>query len=111
MKQRRAEYFDGKKCVECNAKNNLTLDHIDRNTKISHKIWSWMQEKRDAELKKCQILCVKCHKEKTKKELATPLIHGTRMGWIKGCRCSDCNLGLREYFKDYRLRKRSFLTI
>lgn len=45
--------------------DNLEVDHIDPDQKISHKVWSWAKPRRDAELAKCQVLCNKCHKNKT----------------------------------------------
>jgi 5-methylcytosine-specific restriction endonuclease McrA len=66
--KRRNEYFANKVCAICGANNNLELDHINSEEKETHRIWSWCKEKRDKELKKCQILCEQCHKEKTSKE-------------------------------------------
>lgn len=63
--QRRDEYFQDKSCVRCGNHNELELDHIDPNTKVSHSIWSWSKERREKELAKCQVLCHTCHKEKT----------------------------------------------
>jgi 5-methylcytosine-specific restriction endonuclease McrA len=65
---RRAEYFTGKNCVNCDSTEQLELDHIDRTVKIDHKIWSWSKARREAELVKCQILCKECHKKKTAQE-------------------------------------------
>lgn len=63
--KRRADFFMGKTCVRCGATEELQLDHIDRNTKVHHGIWSWSEERRNSELAKCQILCLPCHKTKT----------------------------------------------
>lgn len=62
------DFFEGKSCVQCGSTENLELDHIDRTTKIDHKIWSWTRVKREAEIAKCQVLCHDCHKEKTRAE-------------------------------------------
>ncbi len=71
MARRRKEWFDAKgPCVQCGSWQELELDHIDPKTKVSSRIWSWTQSKRDAELKKCQVLCRSCHLEKTKKDLS-----------------------------------------
>ncbi len=63
--KRRASYFEGKVCALCASPHPTVLDHIDPFQKVSHRIWSWSQERREAELAKCQPLCVDCHKEKT----------------------------------------------
>ena len=63
--KRRADYLADKCCVRCGATVDLRLDHIDPKTKVSHSIWSWSQERRDAEIAKCQVLCEPCHKKKT----------------------------------------------
>ena len=71
-KKRRAhcrEYLGGK-CVKCGTTHNLQFDHIKRegkkyeiSTKLTNK-WDNLKE----ELDKCQLLCVDCHKVKTKSE-------------------------------------------
>lgn len=63
--RRRFEWFSGKSCIRCGSNEDLRLDHIDPSTKIDHKVWSWSQERRDAELAKCQVLCQPCHIWKT----------------------------------------------
>jgi hypothetical protein len=66
LRKRKSEYFANKSCVKCNSTERLELDHIDPSKKITHSIWSRNQKFRDEELLKCQILCYKCHKEKSK---------------------------------------------
>jgi hypothetical protein len=63
-------------CVRCQSWNDLTLDHIDPSQKISHSVWSWSQSKREAELAKCQILCLSCHNLKSAGEKAMGLANG-----------------------------------
>ena len=70
MAARRAEYFDGKSCVTCGSTESLELDHIDPATKVSHRIWSWSTERREAELAKCQPLCRDCHESKSVREFS-----------------------------------------
>ena len=66
--KRRADFFKDKKCVQCGSTERLELDHIDRETKESHSIWSWSEVRRLAEIAKCQVLCHECHRLKTRKE-------------------------------------------
>ncbi len=63
--KRRADFFADKLCTKCDSAKNLELDHIDPALKLSHSIWSWSEKRRLEEIKKCQILCEDCHKEKT----------------------------------------------
>lgn len=94
-KEARKTFFQGKACVKCNATSDLQLDHINPAEKIDHNIWSWSEESRNAEIKKCQILCKECHKRKTKDDLrkmfSKPIEHGTATAYEhKGCRCELC---------------------
>lgn len=68
-RQRAIERLGGK-CVGCGTRDNLELDHKDPSTKSFSfaKIWSYSLNKFDKELEKAQLLCVDCHKKKTKKE-------------------------------------------
>jgi len=72
-KQRnRALQILGGKCVKCRTTENLQFDHIDPATKSFHIgqqiTGSW--EEIEKELKKCQLLCYRCHKIKSGKESA-----------------------------------------
>lgn len=94
--KRRAGYFADKSCVQCGSTDRMELDHIDRTKKVSHRIWSWSQNKMADELRKCQVLCYECHMAKTIQERTKPLVHGTCNGYYqKRCRCRDC--------KDWRM--------
>ena len=55
-------------CVLCGSNEELQLDHIDPQTKISHRIFTWSEERRLKELAKCRVLCWRCHKKKTATE-------------------------------------------
>jgi 5-methylcytosine-specific restriction endonuclease McrA len=87
--KRRADFFKDKCCVKCGYRKKLELDHINRENKISHNIWSWTKSKREKELEKCQVLCYTCHKEKTKLESIALRQHG-RTWYGYGCRCEIC---------------------
>lgn len=90
--KRRAEFFADKRCAVwwCGETENLELDHLDPAQKETHAIWSWSQERREVELAKCQVLCVKCHAEKTKQERQEGRLHGTAAGYHRGCKCAPC---------------------
>lgn len=97
---RRKNFFKDKKCIKCGSTEKLELDHIKREDKKSHKIWSWSDIKREEEIKKCQILCHDCHLEKTIKESTNdycPRGHGlkTKTKNSKFCRMC-CKLRMRD---------------
>ena len=63
------EYLGGK-CVKCGTTHNLQFDHIKREGKkytITRRITGNFDNLKE-ELDKCQLLCVDCHKVKTKSE-------------------------------------------
>jgi|SRR6516164_5497046 len=74
---RRADWFKGKMCVNCSSAELLELDHIDPKQKVSHKIWSWSVQRREAELAKCQILCRVCHEKTSAAVLPRGEEHGS----------------------------------
>jgi hypothetical protein len=100
IKERRDRWFEENgPCCTCGSWINLELDHEDPSTKISHRVWSWSQERRDKELEKCRALCRICHRNKTSAELRTLFSvtdptrwkHGTNNTYNKhGCRCKLC---------------------
>lgn len=59
--RRREHWFATKACEKCGSPGNLEIHHLDPAIKISHVIWSWSEERRDAELEKCIVLCTVCH--------------------------------------------------
>ena len=106
MRNRRAEYFNGKSCNHCGSSRELELDHVDPSKKVSHKIWSWSAERREAELAKCQVLCSDCHLEKTLSERPKPVHGSSAMYRHHGCKCDTCRAGQRDRAREYRARKK-----
>lgn len=101
MNQARA--FLGGKCAKCGDVNDLELDHIDRSTKsfTIGSLWSVNKEKFWAEVRKCQLLCLKCHAEKTLVDLgqkSAKLTHGTLSSY-RYCKCPDCKKAKADYMK------------
>lgn len=70
LKRRRQAWLrENGPCVKCGSTERLEVDHINPAEKKTHAVWSWKQERRMAELKKCQVLCYKCHKKKSGDEM------------------------------------------
>lgn len=89
IQKRRAKWFlEEGPCRKCGSAENLEVDHIDPSTKVSHRIWSWSEERLYEELAKCQPLCKNCHKNKTSDQISVKE-HGTTM-YQRGCRCRVC---------------------
>lgn len=85
-------------CCHCGSTERLEVDHIDPSTKVSHNVWSWNPIRRAEELKKCQVLCKSCHKEKSDNAMKIAVPHGTHSGYSHhGCRCVNCCDAHREY--------------
>jgi len=80
-------------CKQCGSSENLEVDHIDPSTKVDHNVFGWSAARREAELKKCRVLCRKCHKLKTliNREYGVNAEHGNYAMWAKyKCRCVAC---------------------
>jgi hypothetical protein len=95
---RRQAFFNGKRCARCGGTEALELDHVDPEKKVSHKIWSWSDDRRDAEIAKCQVLCGECHLLKTfGRPVGARAEHGTRSRYRSGCKCGPCRKANVDY--------------
>ena len=92
----------GGKCVVCGTIDNLEIDHIDPATKTMSvsTMWSCSQEKYDAEIRLCQLLCNEHHKQKTSKERSVG--HGQGRTGKRNCYCKLCAPLKRAYQRRYR---------
>lgn len=90
----------GGKCIKCGITDGLEFDHIDpenKNFNIGKCIHGKSIEDLNEELKKCQILCSPCHKEKNKVDNGEAR-HGTRSMYVHHkCRCIPCKESNRNY--------------
>lgn len=102
QKRRNAWLQQNGPCKKCGSTEKLEVDHIDRKTKINHKVWTWSQIRRDEELQKCQVLCKKCHVEKTAADMGYRQ-HGDS-GYHRGCRCKICKDVAVKRVNEYRWR-------
>ena len=99
LRKRREAFFADKSCVKCGSRKEMQLDHKDPDQKVSHRIWSWSKERRDAEIAKCQVLCYECHLDKTIKENSRPITHGNS-GYDRFCRCERCKTAHSKRMKE-----------
>lgn len=108
MQNRRVAWLEENgPCVKCGSKEKLQVDHVDPKQKVSHRIWSWSDGRRLEELAKCEVLCEKCHSEKSifdRNHL--PARHGSKVMYNYGCRCADCSKANAVACKAYRERKK-----
>lgn len=92
--KRRLKYIGimGGCCIKCKSCDNLEIHHSNRETKVSHRIWSWKENRILEEIAKCELLCRDCHFKETAKERGYyQYEHGTLTCYKKAkCRCSLC---------------------
>lgn len=98
VSRRRAAWFADKICEQCDGVECLELHHKDTLEKISHRIWSWSEVRRLAELAKCIVLCRECHDM-----LHYSQCHSYRLG----CRCPECTEAHRLRHARYRATLRT----
>lgn len=109
---KRAAWFKGKTCANCGSSENLELDHINPELKVSHRIWSWSDARIAEETSKCQPLCKDCHKAKTSADRLPP--HGTNNRYTckkYPCRCDLCKKAHAEANQKYKLASRKLQSV
>lgn len=95
----------GGACARCGGRDNLEIDHIDPKQKkfeVMAKCWCTSWDKLKVEIAKCQLLCERCHLEKTSVAKGT---HGTLSAW-RYCKCDICRATYNAYMKKYRAERR-----
>lgn len=106
--RRRLEYIAqlGGCCVKCGSKDRLEFDHIDPSTKsfgVSDRMAGMAKDRLDAEVAKCQLLCIGCHFEKTLVDKGIERWkHGTLSGY-RYCRCPECKKAKSDHSRQARL--------
>lgn len=98
----------GGKCVDCGSIHNLEFDHIDRTLKSFNigACYSLPLVELLEELKKCQLLCHKCHKLKTREIDGLKAEHGKySMYRHYKCRCALCKEANRRQHAEWRYKK------
>lgn len=97
----------GGQCIICGRTEDLEFDHIDPATKLftlgQRRV---RREVFDAEVMKCQLLCIEHHREKTAREQRKD-VHGTwGMYRNRKCRCRECRDFVNSYMREYKRRNR-----
>ena len=94
-------------CVECRSWERLEIHHKDPRQKVTHNVWSYRKQRREAELKKCEVLCRDCHRKKTNEYRRSNyvMIHATIGAYRHGCRCELCRMYFAGVRKSYPSRK------
>jgi len=92
----------GSSCIKCRRRKNLEFDHINPEEKEFNisKMWSVSWDRFINELNKCQILCEKCHTEKSILENGKKIAkgeHGTISSY-RYCRCKLCRKAKSDYY-------------
>lgn len=116
--RRRESFIEsrGRKCQKCGSPGpEFEIDHRDQHSKsfsVSKAFSGWSEKRLQAELVKCQLLCLDCHHAKTRRDLAERF--GQRERWEHGtlagkryCDCTRCRKAKRDYTRKYRARKRA----
>jgi 5-methylcytosine-specific restriction endonuclease McrA len=110
-RSKRQEITDrlGGKCLRCGTKEGpWHFDHKDKSKKTmrASDMHSVNDQKFEEEIKNLQLLCEKCHREKTKEswDFSTPKPrHGTYWNYRRhGCRCKKCTEAYKAKQKEWR---------
>lgn len=105
----------GGKCNQCGSTSKLEFDHIDRHSKKDTitNLLTYKIEVIYEEIKKCQLLCEKCHEDKTRNELGRAKHGSVSMYRYHKCRCLECrtiwNAKTNEYKKKAKLLRSSVI--
>lgn len=103
----------GGQCVRCGSTEALQFDHIDPTEKsfplsgCDVSLVRFLEE-----VKKCQLLCQKCHSDKTILDLGKRPAKGTHgtLSSYRYCHCEECKRAKREYVqrcaKKRKIRKK-----
>lgn len=111
-RKRRIKYLEmlGGKCANCGETDPSLLEFDHKNPRKKQHDFNEIKDGPEntilKEVKKCGLLCIKCHLEKTKKKREhinrdkKPARHGTLWMYKKyKCRCDKCKKSISEYMK------------
>lgn len=103
--RRRAWLAKNGPCQQCGSSKDMMAHHTDPDTKIEHRVWSWSKKRMEKELKKCIVLCRKCHgrAHRPVPEHGTDSRYTSRDPDVR-CRCNLCRKAHAEAAAAYRKR-------
>ena len=110
-RQAAIEYLGGQ-CNKrgCGEMTRLHFDHIDPLTKdfVIGKMWSRSLSRFWEEVRKCQLLCLRHHHEKTLKDMgrvSAKKTHGTLSSY-RYCKCAKCKRAKSDWQREYMVKRR-----
>lgn len=105
----------GNRCRICGHGGKLEFDHIDPKSKThpSGRTFYLGEKRFIAEMKKCQLLCRKCHGLKTLKDIGQKPARGTHgtLSAYRYCKCRICTTAHSRYSKEWAMKRRRALGI
>lgn len=88
-------------CRSCGSAVDLEVHHRNPAEKVAHRVWTWAEPRRMAELAKCDVVCRACHiaihAEARKR-------HGIKR-YKCGCRCDVCKEAKRMEYARAAMRE------
>jgi hypothetical protein len=75
MGARREAWFKENGPCECGSWDNLELHHKNPEEKVTHRVWTWAEDRRLKELAKCVAVCVDCHDRLTLEWIRSTITH------------------------------------
>lgn len=102
----------GGKCASCGSADELEFDHIEKNSKAFNLSDRFGRVKRPLllkELSKCQLLCKRCHTEKTIFDSGNKPAKGTHgtLSSYRYCKCDKCREAKRAYMTEYHRQRKT----
>ncbi len=99
----------GGKCVKCGSDSQLEFDHIDPTTKLFTIAKGMTKNKKcvEAEVEKCQLLCIDCHIKKSMLEKGLEdAKHGSHTMYSRyKCRCNICKDSWNKRIRENRKKR------
>ena len=110
LRQNAVETLGGK-CVNCESENDLQIDHRRKNNKAFDvgKLINYSLDLFWKEIKKCQLLCRKCHRLKTTIESGKDIAkgnHGT-LSSRRYCNCAECVKVKTDWMREYKRKEKA----
>ena len=94
----------GGRCVQCSSEEDLEFDHVERNLKSAAISRFLARKDFQEELEKCQLLCARCHMEKSRTEATVG--HGGGLSGVRNCKCEPCKARKREYNREWKRKRK-----